>query len=58
MRTSYATRHKLMLEDKKKVIYLVDMVSLIGLNKSTKERKSKSIESWLSKLVNSDMASK
>ena len=58
MRTSYATRHKLMLQDKKKVIYLVDMVSLIGLNKSTKERKSKSIESWLSKLVNSDMASK
>lgn len=58
MRTSYATRHKLMLEDKKKVIYLVDMVSLIGLNKSTKERKSKSIESWLSKLVNSDMVSK
>lgn len=58
MRTSYATRHKLMLEDKKKVIYLVDMVSLIGLNKFTKERKSKSIESWLSKLVNSDMASK
>lgn len=58
MRTSYATRHKLILEDKKKVIYLVDMVSLIGLNKSTKERKSKSIESWLSKLVNSDMASK